>query len=187
VSATLDDAHTAAHAQITATTSFQLQTRFISIPVTNVPQVGGGLVYCGVADSCGYVIAQQIVGVVVCVAWAVSNSAVTIWILGRLQLMRVDLSDEMAGLDSTVHGGSVNMSAIPDASTSAMPVFSFAVDQQPALQSQAVPGQDLLGQLQRLQQQFNISTQQTFPQQQQQQQLSVPSHISNSTNDLNVV
>jgi hypothetical protein len=137
-------------------------------------------VYCGVTDGCGYVIAQQIVGVVVCVAWAIGNSAVVIWILGRMQLMRVDLSDEMAGLDSTVHGGAVNMSPIPDISTSAMPVFSFAVDQQPALQSQPLPGQDLLVQLQLLQQQYNVSTQQTFPQ--QQQQLSVPAHMSSSAN-----
>ena len=85
--------------------------------------------YCGVGDGCGYVIAQQIVGAIACVLWAMANSGALIWLLSRMQLMRVDLADEMAGLDSVNHGGAVNMSPAPVADSSAMPVFSFAKDQ----------------------------------------------------------
>ena len=84
--------------------------------------------YCGVSDGCGYVIAQQIVGCVACVAWAALNSGVLIAVLGRVQLLRVDLADEMAGLDSVNHGGAVNMSPVPVADSSSMPVFDFAAE-----------------------------------------------------------
>jgi hypothetical protein len=77
--------------------------------------------YCGVSDGCGYVIAQQIVGSIVCIAWAVANSGLLIAILGRMHLMRVDLADEISGLDNVNHGGSVNMSSAPVADTSLMP------------------------------------------------------------------
>ena len=82
--------------------------------------------YCGVSDGCSYVIAQQIVGCIACIAWAVVNSGLLIVILGRMQLLRVDLADEMAGLDSVNHGGAVNMTPVPVADSSSMPVFSFA-------------------------------------------------------------
>lgn len=113
--------------------------------------------YCGVTEGCGYVIAQQIVGCITCIAWAVANSIALIWILGRLQLMRVDLVDEMAGLDSVNHGGSVNMTPIPAGvgSTAAMPIFRFP-GQQAVDPLQPPPhNQDLLAQLQLLQQQFH--------------------------------
>jgi hypothetical protein len=114
-------------------------------------------VYCGVTEGCGYVIAQQIVGCVAAVGWAVANSIALIWILGRLQLMRVDLVDEMAGLDSVNHGGSVNMTPIPAGigSTSAMPIFRFAGQHAADQLQQPPPNQDLLAQLQLLQQQFH--------------------------------
>ena len=124
--------------------------------------------YCGVGDGCGYVIAQQIVGAIACVLWAMANSGALIWLLSRMQLMRVDLADEMAGLDSVNHGGSVNMSPVPVADSSAMPVFSFAKDQrttemqqvqvQQQQQQQMQIGQlqplSIIAQLQSLQEQY---------------------------------
>ena len=118
--------------------------------------------YCGVGDGCGYVIAQQIVGAIACVLWAMANSGALIWLLSRMQLMRVDLADEMAGLDSVNHGGAVNMSPAPVADSSAMPVFSFAKDQRSTEMQQVQVQQQqqqqhplhLLAQLQLLQQQF---------------------------------
>ena len=108
--------------------------------------------YCGVGDGCGYVIAQQIVGAVACVLWAMANSGALIWLLSRMQLMRVDLADEMAGLDSVNHGGAVNMSPAPVADSSAMPVFSFAKDQRSTeMQQVQVQQQQMqIGQLQPL-------------------------------------
>ena len=110
--------------------------------------------YCGVGDGCGYVIAQQIVGAIACVLWAMANSGALIWLLSRMQLMRVDLADEMAGLDSVNHGGAVNMSPAPVADssvTSAMPVFSFAKDQRTTeMQQVQVQQQVQIGQLQPL-------------------------------------
>ena len=102
--------------------------------------------YCGVSDGCGYIFAQQIVGCVAGVAWAVVNSGVLIVVLGRMQLLRVDLADEMAGLDSVNHGGAVNMSPAPVVDTSSMPVFSFAI-QKPIDQQQPSP-ENMLAQLQ---------------------------------------
>lgn len=121
--------------------------------------------YCGVGDGCGYVIAQQIVGAIACVLWAMANSGALIWLLSRMQLMRVDLADEMAGLDSVNHGGAVNMSPAPVADSSAMPVFSFAKDQRTTemqqvqvQQQQMQIGQlqpfSVLAQLQSLQEQY---------------------------------
>ena len=114
--------------------------------------------YCGVSDGCGYVIAQQIVGCIVCIAWAVVNSGALIVILGRMQLMRVDLADEMAGLDSVNHGGAVNMSPAPVADTSSMPVFSFASlkpsEQLQPQQQTAAAADSVLAQLELLQLQF---------------------------------
>ena len=121
--------------------------------------------YCGVGDGCGYVIAQQIVGAIACVLWAMANSGALIWLLSRMQLMRVDLADEMAGLDSVNHGGAVNMSPAPVADSSAMPVFSFAKDQRSTemqqvqvQQQQMQIGQlqpfSVLAQLQSLQEQY---------------------------------
>ena len=108
--------------------------------------------YCGVGDGCGYVIAQQIVGAIACVLWAMANSGALIWLLSRMQLMRVDLADEMAGLDSVNHGGAVNMSPAPVADSSAMPVFSFAKDQRSTeMQQVQVQQQQMqIGQLQPL-------------------------------------
>ena len=107
--------------------------------------------YCGVGDGCGYVIAQQIVGAIACVLWAMANSGALIWLLSRMQLMRVDLADEMAGLDSVNHGGAVNMSPAPVADSSAMPVFSFAKDQRTTeMQQVQVQQQVQIGQLQPL-------------------------------------
>ena len=108
--------------------------------------------YCGVSDGCGYVIAQQIVGAIACVLWAMANSGALIWLLSRMQLMRVDLADEMAGLDSVNHGGAVNMSPVPVADSSAMPVFSFAKDQRSTeMQQVQVQQQQMqIGQLQPL-------------------------------------
>ncbi len=77
--------------------------------------------YCGVSGGCGYVFAQQIVGCIACLVWAVANSGVLIVILGRSKLMRVDLADEMSGLDSVNHGGAVNTSPMPVSGTSLMP------------------------------------------------------------------
>ena len=110
--------------------------------------------YCGVGDGCGYVIAQQTVGAIACVLWAMANSGALIWLLSRMQLMRVDLADEMAGLDSVNHGGAVNMSPAPVADSSAMPVFSFAKDQRTTeMQQVQVQQQMQIGQLQQQQQQ----------------------------------
>ena len=108
--------------------------------------------YCGVSDGCGYVIAQQTVGAIACVLWAMANSGALIWLLSRMQLMRVDLADEMAGLDSVNHGGAVNMSPAPVADSSAMPVFSFAKDQRSTeMQQVQVQQQQMqIGQLQPL-------------------------------------
>ena len=66
--------------------------------------------------------------------------------------MRVDLADEMAGLDSVNHGGAVNMSPAPVADSSAMPVFSFAKDQRSTeMQQVQVQQQQMqIGQLQPL-------------------------------------
>ena len=107
--------------------------------------------YCGVSDGCGYVIAQQTVGAIACVLWAMANSGALIWLLSRMQLMRVDLADEMAGLDSVNHGGAVNTSPVPVADSSAMPVFSFAKDQRTTeMQQVQVQQQMQIGQLQPL-------------------------------------
>ena len=109
--------------------------------------------YCGVGDGCGYVIAQQIVGAIACVLWAMANSGALIWLLSRMQLMRVDLADEMAGLDSVNHGGAVNMSPAPVADSSAMPVFSFAKDQRTTEMQQVQVQQQQQVQIEQQQQQ----------------------------------
>jgi hypothetical protein len=95
-----------------------------------------------------------------------------------LQLLRVDLADEMAGLDSVNHGGAVNMSPVPAADMSSMPIFSFASlkpDEQPQPQPQPQPQQlassdGVLAQLQLLQQQF---------QRQPAAAAEAPAHVSN--------
>jgi hypothetical protein len=69
--------------------------------------------------------------------------------------MRVDLADEMAGLDSVTHGGSVNMTPATAVAVSAMPVFRFSQQTQPDQQQhQPSSNQDLLAQMQSLQQRF---------------------------------
>lgn len=121
--------------------------------------------YCGVSDGCGYVIAQQIVGCIVCIAWAAVNSGALIVILGRMNLMRVDLADEMAGLDSVNHGGAVNMSPAPVADTSSMPVFSFASLKPSEQQQQQQPAaaDSVLAQLELLQLQFQGQSAEAAP------------------------